>query len=140
MPEHSKNTLSSAEKAVLNKMPIKNKVVNGENVILKLFRENGIELPPQTQEWVKSSLVNIFCYPDGEWSYRYKLNGGISAVMDECLDKLIGAVEAKHKGLKAERSKDKPSILGELDGNKNEIASRQTANIIHRDKKEQTEL
>lgn len=143
-----KSSISDAEKAILDKTTVKNKDINGKNLILQLFRENGIELPLKTQGWVKSSLVSIFCYPDGEWSYRFKLNGGASKVMDSYLNKLVETVETKYWQLNSEKEKTnapkkqngKPSIIGELAENKNTIASRQAEDSLRRDKKEQTEL
>ena len=137
--------MSGAEQSILDRKPVVNKDIGDKDLLLQLFRENGIELPLKTQGWVKTSLAEI--YPktnNNKWSYRYC--GNPSTVITDYINKLVEAVTAKHQNLEtvksiaSEQSKDKTSILGAITENKNAIAANDKTNADNRDKKVQTEL
>lgn len=139
-----KSAISRMERAILKKETVSNKVIGDKNLIVQLFRENGIEPPLKTQEWIKTALVQIYCNSDDNWTYRYKLNSGINEFIDDNLNKLVEAIGVKYKCLETEKEgfhnqKGKPSILGAITENKNIVLAQGKASD-KRDKKEQTGL
>ena len=89
-----KNTIMDAEHSVMLDGRMINGDVCGKNIILQVFRENGIELPFKTQGWVKSSLTEIY-YDDKTKDWSYRCYGRPSSVIQPYIDELVAMIRAR---------------------------------------------
>ena len=103
-----KREIMDAERSIMLAGRMINGDVCGKNIILQVFRENGIDLPLKTQGWVKSSLAEIYYNEKSEdWSYRYY--GRPSSVIQPYIDELVAMIQARGIDYYVRRLEDIPS-------------------------------
>ena len=93
--------IAEAESKLISGDKVQNIEINGQSMILQLFRENGVDVPLRTQGWIKSSLIYIQC-PDS--SISYSCYGPKSKVISDYITKLRDAVQEKNIEASAELS------------------------------------
>jgi len=90
--ESYQSAIAEAESKLISGNKVQNTEINGQSLILQLFRENSIDVPLRTQGWIKSSLTAVQYRDDRAY---YSCCGSKSSVICEYISKLRDAVQEK---------------------------------------------
>jgi hypothetical protein len=105
--------IKDAEQAVLNRQSVANRDIGGKNLLLQLFRENGVELPLKTQGWVKSSLTEVQFSGKGHCGCSYSGYG--SSVIFGYINTLIDRIDDKYRDVAADEYENEQDIDNDED-------------------------
>ena len=94
--EAYQTAITEAEQKLLRGEKVWNADINGQNLLLQLFRENNIGVPLRTQGWIVSSLACIQRVSGDDATYWRR--GSTSSVIETYILKLIHVLEEKYRG------------------------------------------
>ena len=89
--------IKTAESKLMNKEELTNiDVLGDKSLIVQLFMEHEIAVPPKTQACINSSLQSVFYSAECEdWSFYY--SGNKSKVFIDYFERLLTAVQTKQQ-------------------------------------------
>ena len=90
--------ITLAEFAISKRLRVENTDIHGKSLIIQLFREHEIAVPPKTRGWIVNSLHDIYYDEASEgWGYHYYSKSKDSTVFPDYLSLLVSAVQTKEQ-------------------------------------------
>ena len=107
--------IKESENNLMNKRTVDNcGVLDDKSLVLQLFKEHDIAIPPKTRDWIINSLQAVyFNETRGDWSYHY--TGSPSKVFLNYFDRLLAAVQTKQQYEEISRNDSSPDYSGSID-------------------------
>ena len=94
--ERRRQAIHQAEQDIMDGKEVVDEDVEGNSLLLQLFREHQIEVPLRTQGWIARSLYSIQYSPQ-EDRWRYDHYGSDSTRISQLLPKLSAAIQTRQQ-------------------------------------------